>query len=399
MKVAIQKVEDRKTEASFLDCPRLLYKDDPNWVCPLDLEIRNIFNPKKNKFFAHGEAARWTLLDEKKRPVGRVAAFINEKKARGFEQPTGGVGFFEARNDQAEANLLFDTAKAWLAGRGIEAMDGPINFGENDRFWGLQVEGFSQPFVGMLYNPPYYIDLYENYGFRPYFEQVSRVLDISRPPERFARIAERVAQNNKVSYAFASRKQMDKFAKDFLTIYNDAWRHHPNFTPIDAAQLEGMIEELRFVMVEQMCIFAYVEGEPAGFIICLPDLNQIIKPFRGKPNLIQKLQLLWRKRGQFAWYRKRGILTQGRVIIMGVRPKFQRHGLESGMTITPMADVHEMGFQHIELGWVGDFNPAMQRVLEATGARERKVYRTYRHLFSGDTPEYLDQIARGGASE
>jgi len=398
MSFKILPVTDAPSERAFLDCPRKLYAQDPHWVCPLDLEVKAVFDPKKNPNFEHGEAARWVLYDNKEQNkeqnkernagqttgqvVGRIAAFFNRQKAYKFEQPTGGAGFFECINNKTASRLLFDTAKDWLTARGMQAMDCPVNFGENDRFWGLLVEGFEQPFYGMFYNPPYYEELYEDYGFYTYFTQASKILDVSKPPpERFARIAQWVMQKEGITFEYARRNQIDKYGQDFLTIYNDAWQHHPNFTPMTPAQLEGIIKPLKFVLIEEMCIFAYVRGEPAGFLIALPDLNQIFKPVGGRMSILQKLLFLWRKRHQYAWYRKRCLLTRGRVMIMGIRPAFQRFGLETGMVMKPYQDVQAMGFGEIELGWVGDFNPSMQALMDATGATSRKRHHTYRILF------------------
>ncbi|HOI32992.1 MAG TPA: hypothetical protein PLC47_09515, partial [Bacteroidales bacterium] len=138
-------VKTRAQERAFLDVAREIYKADPVWVCPLDKTIAGIFDSKKNIFFRQGEACRWILRNDQGKLIGRVAAFINRKKAFGYKQPTGGMGFFECINDQNAAFLLFDQCKEWLKTKGMEAMDGPINFGENDNFWGLLVEGFTHP--------------------------------------------------------------------------------------------------------------------------------------------------------------------------------------------------------------------------------------------------------------
>jgi len=184
-------VTNRRTARRFLDMVDLIYKGDPYYVRPLDREIETVFDAKQNSFFEHGEAIRWILEDTFGTVIGRVAAFINTKKAFTFQQPTGGMGFFECINDREVAYALFDQARKWLQDRGMEAMDGPINFGENDVNWGLLVEGFMHPGIGMNYNPPYYREFYESYGFGYYFEQVSNHLDLTKPfPERFWKIAE-----------------------------------------------------------------------------------------------------------------------------------------------------------------------------------------------------------------
>ncbi|MDR2556390.1 MAG: hypothetical protein LBC49_01605, partial [Bacteroidales bacterium] len=179
----------------FHHIQRELYRNDKNFVAPLEVLIENIFTPSRNEFFSHGEAVRFLLLDNKGGAIGRVAAFINNNKAYTYRQPTGGMGFFECVNSKEAAFMLFDTCKQWLSERGMKAMDGPINFGENDNYWGLLVEGFGQePPFGMLYNPQYYKDFFEAYGFKMYFEQVTNLLRLKNKnpwlPERIYRVAE-----------------------------------------------------------------------------------------------------------------------------------------------------------------------------------------------------------------
>jgi len=140
MSFVLKEVDNRKTRKDFLNLPVELYRDYPSWIRPLNNDIESVFNPKTNKQFRHGEAIRWVLYSDNK-PVGRIAAFIDYEIARNNEQPTGGVGFFECINSPEAATQLFDTAKEWLQQRGMEAMDGPINFGDRDRWWGLLVEG------------------------------------------------------------------------------------------------------------------------------------------------------------------------------------------------------------------------------------------------------------------
>ena len=167
--MTIIEVQSRLQRKIFNRIPFDIYKNDSNWIPHLEKDIESIFSNKENKFFRHGEAVRWILKNENGQFIGRIAAFINKKKAFSEKQATGGVGFFECIDNQSAATLLFDTAKKWLEQREMKAMDGPINFGERDRFWGLLVEGFENPPVyANPYHPPYYQKLFENYGFKTY---------------------------------------------------------------------------------------------------------------------------------------------------------------------------------------------------------------------------------------
>ncbi len=379
----IQVVNNQKRERAFMNASRSLYAGDNAWVCPLDEDIKNIFDERRNPLFENGEARKWILVSPSSgQPIGRIAAFYNTVKANRHKIPTGGVGFFECIDDQRAANLLFDAAKAWLIDKGLKAMEGPVNFGENDRFWGLQIDGFIQPAYGMPYNKTYYQHLFEDYGFICQYEQISRILDISNPlPERFTRIAEWVANKPQVEIAFGSRKEPEVFAQVMQEVYNDAWKQTEFFTPITDEQVNEMVKTFRHVIIDPLIPYAKINGESAAFIVALPDLNQIFKPFNGKFSLWRKLQFLLRSRNQFQWYLNKGILNRGRVIVMGVKEKFRKYGMESAMMIPAIIKAREMGFKEMELSWVGDFNVEMNRLHEATGSTQARKHITYLYEF------------------
>ncbi len=360
---------------SFLDMVQIIYQNDDVYVRPLDIEINNIFNPSTNNFHQHGEAARWILKDGDK-IIGRVAAFINLKKAYTFEQPTGGMGFFECINDASAAKLLMDTARNWLQARGMEAMDGPINFGENDNFWGLLVQGYTHPAVGMNYNPEYYQSLFENYGFNLYFEQISNHMDALKPlPERFAKIAEWVSKKPGYSFEHLKLSNLNKYSQDFQNIYNDAWQFHENFSPMSNQTVLESLEKMKAFIDERFIWFAYVDGNPAAFVITIPDVNQVIKYMNGKTNFFAKLK--------FAYYRMIGKMDRLRVVIMGVKPAYQKSGLESALIMKSIEMIRKTNqYKEIELSWVGDFNPKMRALHESVGAVLAKTHYTYRCLFS-----------------
>src|SRR6187551_3651266 len=166
-------VTDKKLAQYFLRVNAIINEKTPNYIRPLDKDINDVFDPKKNKAYRFGTTIRWLLKNEAGDVLGRIAAFTNKKyKNKGDDVPVGGIGFFDCINDQSAADMLFDVAKHWLIQRGVEAMDGPINFGERDRWWGLVTNGFDEPLYCMNYNPPYYQQLFENYGFKAFFHQI-----------------------------------------------------------------------------------------------------------------------------------------------------------------------------------------------------------------------------------
>ena len=375
----ITEVKTKKEIRQFLDVPRKIYTNDPYWVCPLDDDTEAIFDQKKNVFFQNGEAVRWILSDDTGKLVGRVAAFINRNKAFKYQQPTGGMGFFECINDRNAAFLLFDTARNWLADRGMEAMDGPINFGENDVNWGLLVDGFIHPGLGMNYNPPYYQELFESYGFKFYFEQISNHLDLKKKfPDRFWKIANWVMKKPEFRFEHFRYEKAAAYIHDLKDVYDTAWAFHESFTPMNEDVLLKTLQKTKPFLDEEMIWFVYHNDTPAAFLIMFPDVNQILKHLNGKLHLWNKLK--------FLYLLKKKVITRARIVIMGVKPVFQRNGLESGIFwhLNEMFK-HKPQYNELELSWVGDFNPKMRALHESVGAVFGKRHITYRKLFSDDT--------------
>jgi hypothetical protein len=372
--IKITEVNNKITKKAFLDVARVIYKDDKNWICPLDNDIEAVFDPLKNNFHQHGKCTRWILTNQHGQLLGRVAAFINTEKAYNYEHPTGGMGFFECINDEKAAFLLFDTAKQWLKTNGMQAMDGPINFGENDNFWGLLVEGFTPPSYGMNYNPPYYLAFFEHYGFKKLYEQITNHLGVNNPfPERFTKIAQWVAQKPGYEFKHFQVKEIETFAANFIEIYNDAWKDFENFVPITHATILESFKKMKPLMDEKLIWFAYVNGEPGSFVVILPDANQMIKSLNGKLDLIGKLK--------FLYYKWKGV-SRMRAIVMGTKQKYQKHGLESALFIKLKEYVLPLKqYDELELSWVGDFNDKMIALHHSMGGTFGKKHLTMRYIF------------------
>ena len=374
-------VHTKKEEKAFLDFPRKLYRNDPNYVVQFDREIRSAFDRKINPYFKHGDAVRWIAVNEQGETVGRIAAFYDTDKDEADYVRSGGCGYFESINDQQVAFLLFDAAKEWLLKNGYEAMTGPINFGENDTNWGCLVQGFMPQGLGMTYNLPYYKDLFEGYGFRLYYRQLAFHLDLQKPfPERFWKIAEWINKRQGFTYKHYIPNQTARFVDDTVYIYNQAWsKLRKDYTPLNPDSLYDELRKVKMILDPEMIWYAYHEDEPIAFFMFLPDANQVFRHLNGKLHLINKLR--------FLYYKKRKTITRARGTVAGVIPKFQNSGVESGI-FYKMRKVMDFKpqYKEFELSWVGDFNPKMISLYQNTGAVHAKTHHTYRYLFDQKRP-------------
>lgn len=365
-------------EKKFINANVVLNRNSPAYIRPLDKDVNEVFDKMKNKTFRFGTVQRWILKNNQNELIGRIAAFTNKKyKNKGDDVPVGGIGFFDCINNQQAADLLFDTAKAWLVQQGMEAMDGPINFGERDRWWGLVVKGFQEPMYGMNYNPPYYQQLFETYGFKLFFNQVCYGLEAKKP------LNEKIWQRHAFYEAdpdftaiHADKKQLQKFAGDFTTVYNKAWAGHGGLKELRREQVMQLFNKMKPVMDERLLWFTYHKEDPIAMFINLPDLNQWFKYLNGKFDLLHKLKFLWIKQTKPC--------KKFTGIAFGIVPEFQGKGIDAFMIAeaAKVVQVPSMPYTDYEMQWIGDFNPKMMNVASGLGDTfETRRLITYRYLF------------------
>jgi len=389
-------VKTNQDKKEFIDFPKELYKADPYWVCQLDSGLESVFDKTKNHTFQHGEAIRWILKDDNDNLIGRIAAFIDNVRSSANRQPTGGIGFFEVIDSREAAFILFNKAIEWHTSHGMEAMDGPINFGENDNNWGLLVEGFVQPGFGMPYHKKYYRAFFEEYGFKNYFEQFSYHRDVRDShnkivqfPERIMKIADWLSKRPGYSFHHFEFRRKEKYVKDIVEIYNSTWSvFKEDFTPLDPAILEESLAKAKLIIDEKLIWFAYFNDRPIAFFVLFPDLNQILKHFNGKLHLWNLMR--------FVYFKATHKMTRMRAVVGGVHPKFQNSGVESAIFFQLYkVFIKKPWFRELELSWVGDFNPKMIAIYEAIGAKKAKKHITYRYMINPKLSfiRYKDEIS------
>ncbi|MCB0490229.1 MAG: hypothetical protein KDC99_17245 [Cyclobacteriaceae bacterium] len=381
--MTIEEVNTRTRESDFINLPDKIYSGYPNWIRPLSYDIRAVFNPKQNPYFSHGECVRW-IVREGPEVRGRIAAFIDHKTALKNDQPTGGIGFFEAVDDLKVSTILFEKARHWLKARKMEAMDGPVNFGERDKWWGLLVDGYDhEPNYCVNYNPPYYKRLFEHYGFQEYYKQFTYYRTLSGDIDEIIKErADRLTRKGNYSFTHIEKMPLKKVAKDFQEVYNKAWSSYPDVVPMDKQQVDALLKQIKPIMDRKLIWFGYYRDLPIAFAIMLPEVNQVFKYMNGKFGWFQQLK--------FAWLLRQGICTKILGVAFGIVPRFQRKGVESALigAISKLAFSEEKTFRYkdIEHNWVGDFNPQMMHVHEMMGGAIRKTHATYRYLFDQTKP-------------
>lgn len=366
--IEVETAEDKTLFHRVMDG---VYANDPDFIYPLENDVEGVFDPAKNKSFLTGAARRWVVMDDKRKPVARIAAFYTQKPKSGKR---GGIGFFECINNRELAMKIWDLAEHWLEDEQCITIDAPVNFGDRDSFWGLLISATNPVSYRENYNPAYYRPWIEERGYALEIEQST--YDITNATfnyERFSKISDRVMSKGNYRFVYVDYSKLNQFAADFVQIYNEAWAFHDDFEPLTPEALKKRLKEIKPAMPKEFAVFAYDNDRPIGFFIAILEINQVFKRFKGKMGLWQQLQFLL----------YRSSINKAKGIVFGVVPDYHNLGIETGLIMKCYDGIKDDKIvKSMELAWIGDFNPKMISMLESLGAKKTKIHHTYRKEIS-----------------
>lgn len=357
---------------AFIKLPWTIYRNDPYWVPPLRSDLKKRLDKSRYPFFDHAEA-EFLIARRKGRVVGRIVAIKNDAHNDFHKEQVGFFGFFESIEDSDVAAALFSHAAQWLRERKLEVMRGPVNYSTNDDC-GLLVDGFdSSPMILMSYNPPYYSDLVDGFGFKKAKDLLAyEITDEVQVPERLERTVQWIKKRKKITIRPLVKKQIHQEIQHFKEIYNAAWKQNWGFVPMTDREIDYMARELIQIIDPDLLLFAEVEGEPVAFILALPDFYVALKHINGRLFPFGVLKLLWHKRK----------IDTARVITFGIKEAYREQGIDALMYYEVYNIGVAKGYRRGEMSWVLEDNTLMNRALENMGATLYKRYRLYDYPLS-----------------
>ena len=369
--VEIREVSGKKMLMDFIRVPWRIYRDDPNWIPPLLMERKEAFS-NKHPYFMHATWRAWIAFQDG-RPVGRITAQIDDLHQQRYQGKTGFFGLIEAPDDQRVFSALFDTAESWLREHGMLQVCGPFNLSINQEI-GILTEGFdSPPCIMTSHSPRYYGPAIERCGYQPVQELLAYEIDIHTytAPAIMRDLIYRTA--DRVRVVQLNHKTMETDFEVMRDIFNDAWRNNWNFVPFTREEFRAVGKELLTVVPHDFLQIANVDGEPAGFIALLPDINSAIADLNGRLLPFGWAKLLWRL--------KVGFPKRCRVALMGVRQKYQNTIFGPAMAYMLVDSVIKPGMsrgaERVELSWILRQNKPTRNMIEKFGGKITKRYQMY----------------------
>ncbi len=366
----ISKVLSRNDQKVFIRLPWSIYSDDPAWVPPLLLERRMQLSPK-NPYFDHAEFCSW-IAYRNGIPVGRISAQIDHLHIDRYRDDTGFFGMLEAEDDIRTFRSLLETAEKWLRQRGMKKICGPFNLSINQEL-GLLVDGFdTPPSLMMGHARPYYACLTENIGYEKEKDLLAYMIDANFEMTAAAkRILSRTG--DQIHIRNLQKSDFNRELGIIRDIFNDAWSNNWNFVPFTNSEFEHLGKDLKLLAEEDLVKVAEVDGQPAAFIVVLPNLNEVIQDLNGKLLPFGWLKLLWRLKVKYP--------KTARIPLMGVRCRY--HGslmgaaLAFGIIGAVQKPAIKKGIKRVELSWILEDNMGMRNIIESISGTVYKTYRIY----------------------
>ncbi|MDC0255271.1 hypothetical protein OAK75_10230 [Bacteriovoracales bacterium] len=367
MSLTISEVKFGKSIRSLIEVPWKIYAKDPNWVPPLKMTIKDIFNPK-HPFYETSKIKSWVAKKEGKL-VGRIVAIINHKHNEFHKEPCGFFGFFDCPDDHEVSSSLLKKAEDYLKSEGMNKVRGPMNPSINYEC-GTLIDGFNDPpQIMMTYNPAYHKVLLEKEGYKKAKDLLAyRINSDFTYPELIKKAAKRIEKSHNVTYRKLDIKNWDQEVSSMWKIYNSAWEDNWGFIPMTKKEFYHTAKDLKTVVDPSLVHFVDVNKETAGFFVVLPDYNQVFKQIpSGK-------LLPW---GIFKLLRAKKYIDRGRVVILGLVEKYRNTGIASLLYYKMQEDVLKAGLKEVEMSWILEDNFKMRRPLERMGAKAYKTYRIF----------------------
>ncbi len=381
MAVEIIPVESKAELERFIRLPMRLSAADPAWVAPLMFERREALSKKVNPFFQHADAQFW-LARKDDRDVGRISAQIDHLAKSDPAAPAGYFGMIAAEDDAEVFTALFRTAEDWLRARGRTQALGPFNLSVNEEV-GLLIDGFeTPPMVMMGHDQPFTARRIEEQGYAKAKDMYAYISEAFLFSDRVEARLKRPLPAGMV----LRQVRMDKFDEEIRIlsdILNDAWSENWGAAPITEAETKHLGESLKLILIPKWIWFVEIDGEPAAFVVLLPDLNDATRDLKGSLLPFGWAKLIWRLKFQ--------PIRRGRVPLMGVRKRYAR---DRRGTLAPFVLIDairresvKQGLQAAEYSWILEDNKPMRHILEGLNARIYKTYRVFAKQIAptGDT--------------
>jgi len=367
MVLSVKKVKTPADRNQFIRLPWGIYSDFSLWVPPLISERRKFLSSENNPFLKESDVNLFLVISNGKTPVGRVALTINHSYNKTYSERVGFFGMFETINDERVSNLLFNVAETWCRKNQLNKLVGPVSLSTNHEC-GLLIDGFDiPPVIGIPYNPSYYVSFMESWGLSKVKDLVSLRLDLVNIPEYLESGVARLRKRKRFTIRSIRLNEFKEELEKMWEIYNSSWNANWGFVPMSREEFKYFANEMRSFIRPEFCLIAEVKGEPAGFSLALPNINEVLKKINGSLFPFGWAKFLWNKSD----------IKLYRVVALGVKKKYRRLGIDAVLYYEIYQRFLEKNIEWCDMSWVLEDNKDMLVAIKRIGGTIYKRHRIY----------------------
>lgn len=361
---------------AFFEAPFTAYGPDSLYVSPMRSDLKRFLSKSENPlFFGESDLTYFTAHRDGK-VLGRITAHVHAEGNETHKVNQAYFGYFDCADDAEAATALLSRAEQWARERGFESIAGNYNLTAMQQI-GVMTSGFDKPaYTDLIYSPPHIAELLTQNGYAAEFPMTTfeTPLGPDYEPLPLGPKQQAILDNPDFEWASISRSTIDDRMEDARIILNESFAQNPQFRAVTAEEYHFQSKDMKWIMDPRISAMLHYKGHPAACIICVPDLNPLLKRARSRMGLMFPWHFL-----QHRINRKRAVL-----IYSGVIPELQGQGVNPLVLNRVTKAMRDAGYEICGNTWIGSTNHASLRQKEKMGAHPIHELAIFRKSLTSD---------------
>jgi hypothetical protein len=366
--VNIKEVATGRQLRDFIYLPEQVHKNEPNWLPPIYMDERLLFNKKKNKSYKYADAILLMAYRGKK-PVGRIMGIVNNRYNEIHKENHGRFCFMECYNDKEVFHALIASAESWARNKGMSRLVGPLGFSDKDP-QGFQIEGFEYPMImTSASNSSYMVTLIESEGYGKKVDLVNYLGKMPEDlPEIYKKVLSRVEKTEGYKIReFETRRELKKVIIPALELMNETFREIYGFVPLTDKEKVEFVNRYLLILDPRFIKVVEVKGQLIGFAVGIPDPSPGILACRGRLLPLGFVKVLNEMK------RTKKLM----MMLGGVKNEYRGKGIDVLMGVKILESAIRQKMESIDSHLVLEDNKKMRAEYERVGSKVVKKFRIY----------------------
>ena len=365
MKYNVENITAGKGFRDFLDLPKRIYKNDANWIAPLNSEVRKVLNVDRNPYFSNVSLQKFVCY-KSNIACARSVVIINKAYWEKWSKRTAWFGFFESVDDIDCARILFEEMERYCREEGAECLEGPYNPNHYSEL-GLLIKNYSDPPAFFeTYNSLYYSRLIEEAGFKIIKQLHTR---INKKTDEFVKRSSKsdTGFNGREGYSIRSFQLRNRKAdlEKIREINNNAFSDNWSFLPLSKKEYLFTSKYLFLISRPGLVLIVEHKNKPVGVLLCVLNINKLLKTLHRRGGAWNYPKLFFDRRS----------LNEIVIHAIGIKKEYQNTCVFK-LIYNEMCKIVQR-YPVVSTTWITDDNIPAIRAAETLGLKPYKWFAVY----------------------